>query len=1009
MRLGRACIFGVVGLLLAVSSALAQPATDSTLNWAFGGTVHTVTRAGNIVFVGGRFNAVALRRNATGGFAVLSATTSHRSLPIPNVHGNVNAIVPDGSGGWFIGGNFTHIGEHRRPQLAHILPNGRLDPGWTARVNGRVFAMTRIGGTIYVGGAFEFAGSGAGDAIPAARANLAAFSATDGGLLPALSGGTDAAIFELAGRDNTLYVGGEFTTIDGQSRSHLAAIDVTTHTVLPWNPSPDGPVRAILPRPGRGTVIVGGAFSTIGGSGRANVAELEAATGLPTAWNPGTNAPVRALAMANGVVYLGGQFTILGASARNHLGAVDAAGATTPWDPNVDDTVNAISIVGSLVYIGGDFLNVGGRVRLHAAAIDVATGVPNQWHPAVNDPVRAIVAGPRVVALGGSFEAIGGYHRKNLAAINLETGRLVPWNPRTNGPVYSLEVGPDRTLYVGGDFTTVDRQPRERLAAFRLSTLALGSWNPGADASVRAIECLAADDATTVFVGGEFTTTGGLARSRLAAIDAASGAALASFAPGMTDGTVLTLDVNARRLYVGGRFDLLSGGSSPGLGRVDSLTGARDASWTPAPDGEVRALAVVGSAVLAGGEFATIAGVTRTNVAALSVAAPVVASEWQPNPDGAVNALAVGGHIVFLGGRFGHIAGVPRPRLGAVLAAATGSGPYLLPWRPRWFGIVNSLHSASDGLVAGGDALPDLDDREPDPVGRVAFFPHPSIGVPGTPLDPTAEITPSGVTIRWSPPIRGPRPLRYLLFAGSSRGSSNLAHGLDVGVGTSVDLPPVPSGTYYLRLQAIGAAGASRASDEVMFTAGQSSCDATPEAPVDLLASVTGSTITLTWEASSSAMVSGYRVEAGLQPGVRSFAATVGPTTHAFSATAPTGVFYARIVALSPCGESAVSNEAMISVGNALTPPGAPGMPSATVTAGTVTMQWTPPADGGAVAGYLLEAGSGPGLTNLGTLAVSGSVISFSNVPPATYYVRIRGINAAGQGPSSDEVVIVVP
>ena len=249
MRLGRDCVLGFVfALLSSVTPALAQPANDSTLNWAFGGTVHTVTRAGNVVFVGGRFNAVALRRNVTGGFAVLSASTSRRSLPIPNVHGNVNVIIPDGSGGWFIGGNFTHIGEHRRPQLAHILSNGRLDPGWTARVNGRVFTMTRIGATIYVGGAFESAGSGPGDAIPAARANLAAFTATDGALLPALSSGTDAAVFELAGRDSTLYVGGEFTTIEGQSRSHIAAIDATTHTALPWNPSTDGPVRALLER-----------------------------------------------------------------------------------------------------------------------------------------------------------------------------------------------------------------------------------------------------------------------------------------------------------------------------------------------------------------------------------------------------------------------------------------------------------------------------------------------------------------------------------------------------------------------------------------------------------------------------------------------------------------------------------------------------------------------------------------------------------------------------------------
>ena len=142
---------------------------------------------------------------------------------------------------------------------------------------------------------------------------------------------------------------------------------------------------------------------------------------------------------------------------------------------------------------------------------------------------------------------------------------------------------------------------------------------------------------------------------------------------------------------------------------------------------------------------------------------------------------------------------------------------------------------------------------------------------------------------------------------------------------------------------------------------------------------------------------------------MRAFAATLGPTSRAFSAAAPNGVFYARVVALSSCGESAASNEVMFGVGSALLPPGAPGTPSATVTAGAVSIQWTQPTEGGAVTGYQLEAGSGAGLSNLGTVAVSSNAVSFAGVPAGTYYLRVRGTNAAGQGPSSDEVVIVVP
>ena len=47
----------------------------------------------------------------------------------------------DGAGGWFVGGNFTFVGPERRPQIVHILSDGRIDSAWTGRVDGRVMAL----------------------------------------------------------------------------------------------------------------------------------------------------------------------------------------------------------------------------------------------------------------------------------------------------------------------------------------------------------------------------------------------------------------------------------------------------------------------------------------------------------------------------------------------------------------------------------------------------------------------------------------------------------------------------------------------------------------------------------------------------------------------------------------------------------------------------------------------------------------------------------------------------
>ena len=41
----------------------------------------------------------------------------------------------------------------------------------------------------------------------------------------------------VVGGGSTLYVGGKFTNVDGQTRRHLAAFDVSNAQLLPWNPT----------------------------------------------------------------------------------------------------------------------------------------------------------------------------------------------------------------------------------------------------------------------------------------------------------------------------------------------------------------------------------------------------------------------------------------------------------------------------------------------------------------------------------------------------------------------------------------------------------------------------------------------------------------------------------------------------------------------------------------------------------------------------------------------------
>src|SRR5436190_1902478 len=80
----------------------------------------------------------------------------------------------------------------------------------------------------------------------------------------------------------TIYVGGDFVHVGGQSRLRIAALDATTGAATGWNPGADNSVRVLAVS--GGTVYAGGFFTTIGGQPRNRIASLGVGTAVATAW-----------------------------------------------------------------------------------------------------------------------------------------------------------------------------------------------------------------------------------------------------------------------------------------------------------------------------------------------------------------------------------------------------------------------------------------------------------------------------------------------------------------------------------------------------------------------------------------------------------------------------------------------------------------------------------------------------------------------------------------------------
>jgi predicted small secreted protein len=488
------------------------PDIPNSNTWRTSGTVHTIVSKGDVTYIGGSFSYVG---PDTGAGVSISEATGRLSLPSLRVNYSINAVVPDGSGGWYIGGMFTRVGSVKRNRIAHILSDNSLDTSWNPNANDEVFALAVSGGTVYVGG--------------------------------------------------------QFTSIGGQMRNHVAALDAVTGKVTSWNPNADKIVHALAVS--GGTVYAGGLFASIGGQSRKRIAALNAVTGKATSWNPNADKRVDALAVSEDTVYAGGWFTRIGGQTRNYVAALDAVtGKATSWNPNANEKVFALAVSEGTVYAGGQFMSIGGQTRHSIAALDAVTGEATSWNPIANNWVYALAVSGETVYAGGSFSSIGGQWRNGIAAIDAVTGEATSWNPNASfgdrSPcVYTLAVNGD-TVYAGGSFTSIGGQTRNRIAALDAVTGEATPWNPNSNSIVYALVV----DGDTVYAGGGFSSIGGQARKYIAALDAVTGEAT-SWNPNVKipESEALALAVSGGMVFAGGTFGSAQFGVYPITAAPDKL------------------------------------------------------------------------------------------------------------------------------------------------------------------------------------------------------------------------------------------------------------------------------------------------------------------------------------------------------------------------------------------------------------------------------------------------------
>jgi hypothetical protein len=419
--------------------------------------------------------------------------------------------------------------------------------------------------------------------------------------------------------------------------------------------------------------------------------------------------------------------------------------------------------------------------------------------------VYAVTRVGDAVVIGGTFTALWSpdgrttVTRNRLAAFDATTGALLAWNPGASDVVRALEPSADATgVYVGGSFTTIGGVAQARLALVSLATgKVTTSFAPKPASTVLALERVGG----RVFLGGYFSSVAGAGRLRLAAVDAGSGALVTGWTA-QADSNVYALQASAdgSTLYVGGQFHTLAGQSRDYLGAVSVSTGAAT-PWRPA----AACLDTSNPCYvydLAVGETAVYAGVGGPGGRAVAYDAASGSRLWQTTTDGDVQAIALQGNRLVVGGHFDTAFG-GQPRAG-IAALDPTTGAVVAGWAPKLlydFGVWDLFGDTGALRVGGGFTRVDADTTRQ----RYTTF--------AVTPDPVDAVPPAQVTGVVAAPVRDTRVTLTWTATTDDRGVSGyrvLRDGVVLGLlgGTTwVDRTVVPSTTYAYTVQARDLAG----------------------------------------------------------------------------------------------------------------------------------------------------------------------------------------------------------
>ena len=444
----------------------------------------------------------------------------------------------------------------------------------------------------------------------------------------------NGAVNAIAVVGDTVVIGGTFTRIASRGKKvarkakFIAAFDRRTGRVIRrFRPKLNGAVTSLARVPGRRQVYVGGEFTKVNGHRASHVTRLRVGNGRRSAHfrSRRMDGNVRALAAVRGTLYVGGQFKRVGRA--KHRGIVALSGrtgrATRKISFGVSGTLGGIhgrpkgrtGVIamdaapgGNRMVIAGNFSRVGGRQRAQLAQLRLGRKVrvmrwgTRRYRARCGHKWDTYMRGVAYAPSGKYFAvaATGGPHKGTLCdgVARFRSGgrsaRHQPaWVNLTGGDTLLSVAVTGSAVYVGGhqrwmnnpyakDRARPGAVPRPSLAALDPATGMPLKWNPGRNPRGVGVGALVANR-DGLWIGGDTKWLGNrrYRRPRIALLPRRPGTKIARGRQTVLPGTVYQLGARVRDgskvtavRFTGRRVTEAAGVDLAGLSRTGSIRAA---------------------------------------------------------------------------------------------------------------------------------------------------------------------------------------------------------------------------------------------------------------------------------------------------------------------------------------------------------------------------------------------------------------------------------------------------